>query len=389
MHEKISFKRLIEDISARGGVSQNVSRLFVREMAAVIREGLLEDGVVQLSGLGIFRLKNVGERSGRDPGTGRAITIPAHRKVYFKPEKRLRELINKQYAHLKPLPLEPVPETNTEADAFNRFLNDSFVDGAIEAKVETDKAPLISREADEQKSSPKREVKYAPAIVHKDPAAEGSGEKKTPPPQEESHSRKGLYATVFVILLLIFVYMNYRPEEDGTRAEEPTASALTLQAGMETAAVNEKKQEAEPTLKTPPVSQPAPEAQSVAKRSARSHLTRHGESLWRLARHYYDNGYLWPLLYEANHDKIENPDFLVKGLTLTIPALEGSFKKPTEADREMLALGHLRAYKAYRQRNHDEALDHLRVAHNYAPELVNSYADEIDSRDGLVLSNIP
>ncbi|HHM02940.1 MAG TPA: hypothetical protein ENJ15_07980, partial [Caldithrix abyssi] len=378
-----------EDISARGGVSQNLSRLFVREMAAVIREGLLEDGVVQLSGLGIFRLKNIGERSGRDPVTGQAITIPAHRKVYFKPEKRLRELINTQYAHLKPLPLEPAPETKTEADAFNRFLNDSFVDGAIEAKVDTEETPLMSRAAGEPKSSPEKEIKYAPAIVHKGPLPVGTGEKKTSPPEEESHSRKGLYATIFVILLLIFVYMNYKPEDDGSRAEEQTVSTLAPQAGVETVVGNEKKQKAEDMPKTPPLSKPAPEAESVSKRSARSHLTRHGESLWRLARHYYDNGYLWPLLYEANHDKIENPDFLVRGLTLKIPALEGSFKKPTEADREMLALGHLRAYKAYRQRNHDEAVDHLRVAFRYAPELINSYADEIDSRDGLVLSNIP
>lgn len=381
MAEKISFKSLIHDISARSGFSQNISRVFVREMAAVIREGLLEDGVVHLTGLGIFRLRDIAERRGRSPASGQEIIIPAHRKVYFKPEKRLRELINKQFKHLKPLSVpEKSVEKEKELDSFNRFLNDSFVDGAIEAKVEkTENLTEIKK---------KKETVYAPTLVQK---PEKKKSISPPPPsylqEEEQTSRKGLYATILLILLLVFAYMNYWPLDENPVRQQDSPPLQAQQTSMEAPSAPEKtveKKIKEKAVTKPPDKQAAPE-----KRALRSHLTRHGESLWRLARRYYDNGYLWPLLYEANHDKIKNPDFMIQGVTLTIPALQGTFEHPTPTDKEMLARGHLRAYKAYRTRNHKEALNHLRVASVYDPGLMEKYSAEIDRQDELLLSTVP
>ncbi len=395
MPDKISFKNLIHDISERSGFSQNISRVFVREMATVIREGLLEDGVVHLTGLGIFRLKEIAEREGRSPASGQPIVIPAHRKVYFKPEKRLRELINKQFSHLKPVPVE---EKSTgkekELDSFNRFLNDSFVDGAIETKIanrETDRAGKDVEKGKREELKNEKETVFAPTLVQKPVKNDGTGKKASLyMEEEEDTSRKGLYATILLILLLVFAYMNYWPLEDSNDSPQgkatlqtPTATITPTAESRPTVAPRAKKSENNAAREK------TKKKKNGIKRAQRSHLTQHGESLWRLAKRYYDNGYLWPLLYEANHDKIKNPDFMVQGLTLTIPALQGSYAHPTAADKELLARGHLRAYKAYRVRNHKEALNHLRVASAYDPELIDKYSTEIDRQDELVLSNIP
>ena len=97
MNRKISFDSILDSIVDKNSVSKVFARSLVKEMALVIQQGLLRDSNVHLNGLGIFKLHAVAERPGRNIQTGERITIPAHRKVLFKPEKHLRELINKKY----------------------------------------------------------------------------------------------------------------------------------------------------------------------------------------------------------------------------------------------------------------------------------------------------
>lgn len=44
---------------------------------------------VRIQGLGTFSVKETAERQGRNPATGEAITVPAGKKVKFKPAKGL------------------------------------------------------------------------------------------------------------------------------------------------------------------------------------------------------------------------------------------------------------------------------------------------------------
>lgn len=52
--------------------------------------GALQSGdEVRIHGLGTFSVKETAERAGRNPATGEAITVPAGKKVKFKPTKGL------------------------------------------------------------------------------------------------------------------------------------------------------------------------------------------------------------------------------------------------------------------------------------------------------------
>jgi len=50
---------------------------------------------VTIPGFGTFSTKHRAERQGRNPATGKTITIPAKNYVHFKPGKTLRERVEK------------------------------------------------------------------------------------------------------------------------------------------------------------------------------------------------------------------------------------------------------------------------------------------------------
>jgi hypothetical protein len=54
----------------------------------------------------------------------------------------------------------------------------------------------------------------------------------------------------------------------------------------------------------------------------RSYVVQENESLWHVAgqQEVYGNSYLWPLVWQANKNKVKQPYQLYKGLRLTIPA---------------------------------------------------------------------
>lgn len=55
---------------------------------------------------------------------------------------------------------------------------------------------------------------------------------------------------------------------------------------------------------------------------ARTYTAGYGESLWIIAKDHYGKGHKWPVIFEANQDRLRNPDFVPEGVTLVIPALE-------------------------------------------------------------------
>lgn len=106
MKDKITLQSLIEDIANKTGNPEKYTEQFLKEFTATIEEGLLQDGQVNVKGLGTFRLKWVKERTTKNAQTGESMIIPAHSRVVFKPEKPLREYVNRKYARRKPVVFE-------------------------------------------------------------------------------------------------------------------------------------------------------------------------------------------------------------------------------------------------------------------------------------------
>ena len=59
--------------------------------------------------------------------------------------------------------------------------------------------------------------------------------------------------------------------------------------------------------------------------------TKNTDSLWLIASYdfIYGDGHLWRRIYEANKDKIKDPNIIIKGQILTIPSLKGEKREGT------------------------------------------------------------
>jgi nucleoid-associated protein YgaU len=49
------------------------------------------------------------------------------------------------------------------------------------------------------------------------------------------------------------------------------------------------------------------------------HEVKKGETLWKIAEHYYGDGKLYPKIFEANRDVLKDPDRIRIGQRLRIP----------------------------------------------------------------------
>ena len=93
---------------------------------------------------------------------------------------------------------------------------------------------------------------------------------------------------------------------------------------------DDKKKEEKKAGKKADFSKVQSGASTVAKpeagkaEAARSYTVKSGDSLWKISEQMYGNGNDWRRIYEANKDRIQNPDVIQPGWVLTIPAQAGS-----------------------------------------------------------------
>lgn len=60
---------------------------------------------------------------------------------------------------------------------------------------------------------------------------------------------------------------------------------------------------------------------STAPLTETTYTVKAGDSLSKIAKHFYGDGSKWKKIHAANADKIPNPDLIHPGLELTIPAV--------------------------------------------------------------------
>lgn len=82
---------LIGILAERTGLPKNKTKEFVEAYAELLVEELQTTGSVQLAGVGKLKVNERGERQGRNPSTGEAITIAASKQVKFAGGKQFKE----------------------------------------------------------------------------------------------------------------------------------------------------------------------------------------------------------------------------------------------------------------------------------------------------------
>jgi DNA-binding protein HU-beta len=86
-------QELVKKIAEAGGISQAAAERTLKGMLDSITECLSSGDSLTLVGFGIFSVRERAERQGRNPQTGKPLTISARKVVGFKTGKKLAEAV--------------------------------------------------------------------------------------------------------------------------------------------------------------------------------------------------------------------------------------------------------------------------------------------------------
>lgn len=85
---------LTKSVATKIGSTQKDAAVYVDAVIESIKDGMIEDGKVQIVGFGTFEVKDRPERDARNPQTGETITVKACKTPKFKAGKALKEAVN-------------------------------------------------------------------------------------------------------------------------------------------------------------------------------------------------------------------------------------------------------------------------------------------------------
>ena len=85
--------QLVAKLAEAGGVSRKQADEILADLIDTVIKTVKKGDPVKVTGLGIFRLRKMKARMGRNPQTGEAIKIPARKKVGFSVAKSFKDAV--------------------------------------------------------------------------------------------------------------------------------------------------------------------------------------------------------------------------------------------------------------------------------------------------------
>ena len=86
--------QLIEAVAEKSGMKKKDAEVVINAVTETIATAMKNGDKVQLVGFGTFEVKARSARTGRNPKTGEAITVPASKHPAFSASKALKEQLN-------------------------------------------------------------------------------------------------------------------------------------------------------------------------------------------------------------------------------------------------------------------------------------------------------
>lgn len=98
---KTVLQLISEELSKKSGLSVKEADSFVSAIFEVVNNGLKEDKITKVKGLGTFKLLAVKPRESINVNTGERVLIEGHNKVSFTPDTFMKELVNKPFSQFE------------------------------------------------------------------------------------------------------------------------------------------------------------------------------------------------------------------------------------------------------------------------------------------------
>jgi nucleoid DNA-binding protein len=436
---------LAERLAHASGVKPAFMRKFIKEVIAVIEEGLLRHGEVKIHNFGTFRLSQPQMPAGINAKIGKPARVPERPQVVFQPSKHLRGLVNLSLGSTVPpgsrislrallekhLPIsapsmseEPTPEFDIvetfpiaegmdergehdlawrAASKQGKFLPKEQ-DFDFEDKPVTSSPTFVMAESGAETELAMDELKLGeaisepasdtlPAFTFAEPAKEtaptfsqieGQEEPLRPVISRRRSRRFAWYASAGAVflLLLLFLLSGRISEKSESASSRPAPSSTSAPAQVaEQTSLQNGVKQSVAEQEQADKPLSKPSYESAAYFSGGTHHVVAGENLWGISGTYYRDHYLWPNIYRANTATVRNPDILQIDQSLAVPALYGPPEKLTAADRRNLAEGYFLLYRYYKENASSLAPYALWAAVQYDAAIKAEHAPELSEDD--------
>lgn len=396
-----------------GGVKPVFMQKFIREVIAVIEEGLWRDGEVKIHNFGTFRLSWPKASAEIDAKIGKAMASLDRPQVVFQPSKNLRELVNLALGSTIPpgsrVSLQTLLEKHLQFSApsvaarLEEPAPEFDIAETFPERLTTPAPAFTFAESETEKESAAEELKLGEAIPEsasdkppaftftetaKESAPTFSEVKAQPRPPYQTVSRRRsrkfawyASATAVFLLLLLFLLSGRISEQSESVSFFGADTALTTVEMAEHSAPQNGINGSSAERTKPDEGLITPSYESAAFFAGGTHRVAMGDNLWRIAGAYYRDHYLWPNIYRVNTATIPNPDVLQIEQSLEVPALYGPPDKLTEADRRHLAEGYFLLYRYYKENASSLAPYALWAAVQYNAAIKTEHATELSEDD--------
>lgn len=215
MSEKLNHSDISALLAKEAGLSVAKADFFTKALFDIIIEGLEQDGIVKINGLGTFKVTDVADRSSVNVNTGEKIEIKGHRKLTFVPAESLKECVNRPFAMFEPVEID-----------------DNYQD---ESDDEANGSDAVSEESSENMPAPFNAAEIEEEMPLED-ECNGHDEPKAAIPIEEEQARDEDDNVVSNVADPIAseekLRVEVEEEEEDTAALEPTLDEATDEVAM-------------------------------------------------------------------------------------------------------------------------------------------------------------
>ncbi|MBQ0007685.1 MAG: HU family DNA-binding protein [bacterium] len=368
---------IISSMSERTGVSRADIRLFLERFNEALFQGLNEDQLVKIKGLGTFKLVSVKTRKSININGGETIDIPAHNKISFTADKLFAEMVNDPLAHLQVVELSDTPseeddpaeeggdeyvassrmkKLSEEAEVLKSLIAD--INGLPSVlQIEESEGEKIGESVEEKIEEPEEEKIEEPKISIYTPITNNSDNYLEDEIKKKEMTYGGKVGRIFlssIVLLGIILgiiywkrYVKDVKQEKTTQAE--THEIINLSKDKESVVSYEKdtskdsiKQETELSMAT--INESEVQSAKTIERETDSNgklnieqmrkinvdysviqgteTVRDGSRLTMIALRAYGSKDFWIYVFLANRDQLGNPAQINTGMIIKIPKID-------------------------------------------------------------------
>lgn len=140
---KIFMTELADMLAQKAGISKREAQQFLTDFVETIQDGVNNDKLVKIKGLGTFKVIDVDARESVNVNTGERVTIDSHQKLTFTPDAAMKELVNKPFSQFETVVLNDGVEFDDEPEVEEPAIAEETPAPVVEPTPEPEPEPVV------------------------------------------------------------------------------------------------------------------------------------------------------------------------------------------------------------------------------------------------------